>query len=73
MGTVGRSQINQQFIKSKYKRHLTIVFRTILALVKSVAVHSMNTFFVFRAIAECAPFMIGGNESTVLTIPRSCK
>lgn len=44
----------------------TIVFRTILAFVKSVDVHSMNTFLVFNVMAECAPFIIGGKESTVL-------
>lgn len=44
----------------------TIVFRTILALVKSVAVHSMNKFFVFNEIAECAPLIIGGRERTRL-------
>ena len=44
----------------------TIVFKTILAFVRSVAVHSMNTFFVSNLIAECAPFIIGGKDKTVL-------
>jgi hypothetical protein len=37
-----------------------------VAFVKSVAVHSMKTFFVCKVIAECAPLIIGGNDSTVL-------
>jgi len=45
---------------------LTIVFNTILAFVRSVAVHSMKTFLVFRVIAECAPLIIGGRDKTVL-------
>jgi hypothetical protein len=40
--------------------------RTIFALVRSVAVHSMNTFFVFSEIAECAPLIIGGSDKTLL-------
>lgn len=49
---------------------LTIVFKTILAFVKSVAVHSMNTFFVFKVMAEWAPLIIGGKDKTVLqTVP----
>lgn len=44
----------------------TIVFKTILAFVRSVAVHSMKTFFVFKVIAECAPLIIGGRDRTVL-------
>lgn len=44
----------------------TIVFKTILAFVKSVAVHSIKTFFVFRVIAEWAPLIIGGKDKTVL-------
>lgn len=44
----------------------TTVFRTIFALVRSVAVHSMNTFLVLRVMAECAPLIIGGNDNTVL-------
>jgi hypothetical protein len=42
------------------------VFKTILAFVRSVAVHSMKTFLVFRVIAECAPLIIGGRDKTVL-------
>jgi hypothetical protein len=42
--------------------------RTIFAFVRSVAVHSINTFLVFRVIAECAPLMIGGKDNTVLKI-----
>lgn len=45
---------------------LTIVFNTMIAFVRSVAVHSINTFFVFREMAECAPFIIGGSDRTVL-------
>lgn len=44
----------------------TIVFKTILAFVKSVAVHSIKTFLVFKLMAECAPLIIGGNDKTVL-------
>lgn len=45
----------------------TIVFKTIFAFVRSVAVHSINTFFVSRVMAECAPFIIGGKDKTVLS------
>lgn len=47
-------------------KHLTIVFKTILTFVKSVAVHSMNTFLVFVEIAEWAPLIIGGRDNTRL-------
>lgn len=36
------------------------VLSTTLALVRSVAVHSMNTSRVSRLMAECAPLMMGG-------------
>lgn len=42
------------------------MFKTILAFVRSVAVHSMNTFFVFKVIAERAPLIMGGKDKTVL-------
>ena len=41
---------------SQYSLNMvTIVSSTILALVRSVAVASMNTFFVFRVILERSP------------------
>ena len=43
---------------------VTIVFNTIFAFVKSVAVHSIKTFFVFNEIFEWSPLMIGGKEQT---------
>jgi hypothetical protein len=49
----------------------TIVFRTIFAFVRSVAVHSIKTFLVFRVIAECALLMIGGKDNTVLQITKT--
>lgn len=45
----------------------TIVFKTIFAFVRSVAVHSINMFFVSSVMAECAPFIIGGKDKTVLS------
>ena len=33
-----------------------------------VAGHLVNTFLVFRVIAECAPLMIGGNDNKVLQV-----
>ena len=42
----------------------TTVSSTMLALVKSVAVHSMKTFFVLRVILLWSPLMIGGRDST---------
>ena len=44
---------------------VTIVFSTIFALFKSVAVHSMKTSVVSKEIADFAPLMIGGNDNTV--------
>jgi len=41
------------------------VFSTILALLRSEAVHSMNTSWVLRLMAECAPLIMGGSDSTV--------
>jgi hypothetical protein len=41
------------------------VLSTICALVRSVAVHSMNTSRVCRLMALCAPLMMGGSDSTV--------
>ena len=61
----------QHFYNLKDSKHYikpTIVFRTIFAFVRSVAVHSINTFLVLRVIAECAPLMIGGNDNTVLQV-----
>jgi len=52
--------------EAKAAEEHTIVLSTIFALVKSVAVHSIKTFFVFREIAECAPLMIGGKDNTLL-------
>ena len=43
----------------------TTVFRTIFALFRSVAVHSMNTSVVSRVMALCAPLINGGNDKTV--------
>lgn len=40
------------------------VFKTMLALVWSVAVHSIKTFFVESLIFECSPLIMGGNEHT---------
>ena len=42
----------------------TIVFSRILALIRSVAVHSINTSVVSRLIALCAPLISGGKDST---------
>lgn len=47
---------------------VTIVSSDILALVRSVAVISMNTFLVFKVILEWSPLMIGGIERTVLLL-----
>jgi hypothetical protein len=55
--------------KHVYFKVHTIVFKTMLAFVRSVAVHSINTFLVFRVMAECAPLIIGGRERTVLKQP----
>jgi len=38
------------------------IFIAILALAKSVAVHYINIFFVFKVIFECSPLIIGGIE-----------
>lgn len=59
------TKINEKDWRQPEEWH-TIVFRTIFALVKSVAVHSIKTFFVFKEIAECAPLIIGGNDNTLL-------
>mmetsp|Transcript_14882 Transcript_14882/g.23448 ORF Transcript_14882/g.23448 Transcript_14882/m.23448 type:complete len:208 (-) Transcript_14882:534-1157(-) len=47
-----------------------ILFNTILAFVKSVAVTSINTFFVFLLILEYSPLMIGGNERTLFLLSK---
>lgn len=39
------------------KQHFTFV--------KSVAVHSINTFFVFSVIFEWSPLIIGGSDNTI--------
>jgi len=44
---------------------VTMVLRTMLALVRSVAVTSINTFFVSNRIFECSPFMMGGKDNTM--------
>mmetsp|Transcript_22351 Transcript_22351/g.55201 ORF Transcript_22351/g.55201 Transcript_22351/m.55201 type:complete len:214 (-) Transcript_22351:760-1401(-) len=44
---------------------VTTVLSTILALLRSVAVHSMKMSRVSREIALCAPLMMGGSDSTV--------
>ena len=43
----------------------TIVFKTILIFLKTVDVHPMKTFFVCMVIAECAPLIVCGNDSTM--------
>ena len=48
---------------------VTIVFNTIFALFRSVAVHSMKTSVVSKEIADLAPLMIGGNDKTVPSSP----
>jgi hypothetical protein len=40
------------------------MFTTMASLVGSVAVTSINTFFVFRVILLCSELMIGGIDST---------
>ena len=45
---------------------LTIVFRTNFALVRSILMHSMKTFFVSKGIVECAPLIMGGKYTTIL-------
>jgi len=47
---------------------VTIVFKTMLVLVKSVPVHSMKTFLVLREILEWSPLIIGGKDKTVLSL-----
>ena len=47
---------------------VTRVSRTILALVRSVAVTSKKIFFVLSVIFECSPLIIGGRESTTLLL-----
>ena len=43
---------------------VSIVLSTTLALVRSVAVHSMKTLRVLSLILEWSPLMIGGSDST---------
>ena len=43
---------------------VTTALSTTCALVRSVAVHSMNTLRVASVILECSPLMIGGSEHT---------
>ena len=43
---------------------VTTVFSTMVALVRSVAVHSMKTSLVCSFIFECSPLMIGGRDKT---------
>ena len=42
----------------------TMVLRTILPLVRSVAVHSMKTFLVSSVILEWLLLMMGGSDKT---------
>ena len=50
---------------AQYSENMVImVFKTTLALVRSVAVHSMKTFLVFRVILEWFELMMGGRDST---------
>ena len=44
---------------------VTTVSRTIFALVRSVAVHSMNTLVVSRVIFDLLPLIMGGRDMTV--------
>lgn len=64
--TKKRSYIIVQKEEKQIYSTYTIVFKTILAFVKSEAVHSIKTFFVFKVMAECAPLIIGGKDKTVL-------
>jgi hypothetical protein len=43
----------------------TSVLSTMLALVRSVAVHSMSTFLMPGAMREWCPLITGGRESSV--------
>lgn len=58
---------NIYFFKSQVKI-VDYIYSTkkekIITLVKSVAVHSMNTFLVFKVILEWSPLIIGGKERT---------
>ena len=49
----------------------TTVSRTILALVRSVAVHSMNTLVVSREILDLLPLIMGGIDMTVSSESRT--
>lgn len=50
---------------SQYSENMVaIMLTTIPSLVSSVAVTSMNTFFVFNVILLCSELMIGGIEAT---------
>mgnify|MGYP004153712299 CR=1 FL=1 len=54
---------------SRGRRERTVLHTT-LALVSSVAVHSMKTFFVDGWMRECRPLMIGGSDSTLPALSR---
>lgn len=43
----------------------TIVLSVMLALVRSVAVHSIRMFLISGAMRECQPLMTGGRERSV--------
>ena len=54
-------------LAAEYSENMvTTVLSTIFALLRSVAVHSMKTSVVSSEMAECAPLMMGGSDSTVL-------
>ena len=72
-GLITSTGSTSNFCSQYTENMVTIVFKTILAFVKSVAVHSMNTFFVFKVMAECATLIIGGKDKTVLQLQIICK
>ena len=59
--------IHEDGVKGRRER---TVLQTTLALVSSVAVHSIKTFFVDGWMRECRPLMMGGNDSTLPALSR---
>ena len=46
------------------------VIKVIVTLLRSIAVMSMKTFFVFKVILVWSPLMIGGMERTTLFLSK---
>merc|ERR1719383_854351 len=63
--TVSTGSIEKGLVQY-WENMVTRVSNTIFPLVRSVHVHSMNTFLVLRVIFECSLLMMGGRERTTL-------